>query len=60
MATIRPFRGLRPPSDIAEDVAARPYDVLNSEEARAEAAGNERSFLHVTKSEIDLPPDTDP
>lgn len=60
MATIRPFRGLRPPSDIAEDVAARPYDVLNSEEARAEAAGNERSFLHVTKSEIDLPPGTDP
>lgn len=55
MATIQPFRALRPHIQYAEQVASRPYDVLNSEEARAEAAGNLLSFLHVTKSEIDLP-----
>lgn len=55
MATIQPFRALRPHIEYAAQVASRPYDVLNSEEARAEAAGNLLSFLHVTKSEIDLP-----
>lgn len=60
MAIIKPFRALRPKPDLAKLVAARPYDVLNSEEARVEANGNPYSFLHVTKSEIDLPADTDP
>ena len=59
MATIQPFRALRPQPEIAGQLASRPYDVLNSEEARAEAAGNPLSFLHVTKSEIDLPEDID-
>ncbi len=57
MATIRPFRGFRPKAEYAARVAARPYDVLNSEEAKGEAAGNPLSFLHVGKPEIDLPPD---
>lgn len=57
MATVRPFTGVRPPPELAAKVAARPYDVLSSEEARAEAAGNPVSFLHVGKPEIDLPPD---
>ena len=55
MAIIKPFKALRPQPEQAAQVASRPYDVLNSEEARAEAAGNSVSFLHVTKSEIDLP-----
>ncbi|RYY59582.1 MAG: DUF1015 domain-containing protein [Chitinophagaceae bacterium] len=55
MAQIRPFRALRPHNEFAAQVASRPYDVLNSEEARKEADGNLLSFLHVTKSEIDLP-----
>jgi len=55
MADIRPFRALRPHNEFAAQVASRPYDVLNSEEARREAEGNLLSFLHVTKSEIDLP-----
>lgn len=55
MATIRPFRALRPQPRLAEKVASRPYDVLNSTEAKLEAEGNPVSFLHVTKSEIDLP-----
>ncbi|HEY0066482.1 MAG TPA: DUF1015 family protein [Flavisolibacter sp.] len=59
MAIIRPFRALRPHKEYAQQVASRPYDVLSSEEARKEAEGNLLSFLHVTKSEIDLPPDTD-
>lgn len=59
MATISPFRALRPPASLAAQVASRPYDVLNSEEARAEAAGQPHSFLHITKAEIDLPPQTD-
>jgi uncharacterized protein (DUF1015 family) len=59
MAHIQPFRALRPHNEYAEHVASRPYDVLNSEEARKEAEGNLLSFLHVTKSEIDLPADTD-
>ena len=59
MANIKPFRALRPKKDLAEKVASRPYDVLNSDEAREEAEGNEYSFLHITKSEIDLPGDID-
>jgi uncharacterized protein (DUF1015 family) len=59
MATVRPFKGFRPLPKYVKDVAARPYDVLNSEEARAEAHGNPISFLHVGKPEIDLPPDID-
>lgn len=58
MATLRPFQGFRPVPQYAKAVAARPYDVLNSDEARAEAAGNPISFLHVGKPEIDLPPGT--
>ncbi|MDR0972548.1 MAG: DUF1015 domain-containing protein [Prevotellaceae bacterium] len=59
MATIRPFAGLRPPQAIVEQVASRPYDVLNSEEARREAAGNEKSLYHIIKPEIDFPIGTD-
>ncbi len=55
MAIIKPFKALRPQTDLAKQVASRPYDVLNSAEARVEANGNAVSFLHVTKSEIDLP-----
>jgi uncharacterized protein (DUF1015 family) len=59
MAVIKPFRALRPHNEYAEQVASRPYDVLNSEEARKEVEGNLLSFLHVTKSEVDLPADID-
>ncbi len=59
MAIIQPFTALRPQPEQAQRVASRPYDVLNSEEARAEANGNDVSFLHVTKSEIDLPSTVD-
>ncbi|MGX5820111.1 DUF1015 domain-containing protein [Chitinophaga lutea] len=59
MAFIKPFRALRPQPALAKAVAARPYDVLNSKEAAAEAAGNPNSFYHVSKSEIDLPEGTD-
>jgi uncharacterized protein (DUF1015 family) len=59
MATIKPFRALRPHNEYAAQVASRPYDVLNSDEARKEAEGNLLSFLHVTKAEIDLPADVD-
>lgn len=59
MAFIRPFQALRPQPELAQQVASRPYDVLNSAEAREEAAGNTHSFLHITKAEIDLPEDTD-
>jgi uncharacterized protein (DUF1015 family) len=55
MALISPFRALRPKPELAKQVASRPYDVLNSTEAREEAMGDPYSFLHVTKSEIDLP-----
>src|SRR5215213_2809252 len=55
MSTIKPFRALRPHNEYAEDVASRPYDVLNSQEARKEVEGNPLSFLHVTKAEVDLP-----
>jgi uncharacterized protein (DUF1015 family) len=57
---IRPFRGLRPRPAQAAAVAAPPYDVLNTEEARARAQGKPHSFLHISKPEIDLPPGTDP
>lgn len=59
MAILKPFKGLRPPTEIVEKLASRPYDVLNSEEARVEASGNPYSLLHVTKAEIDLPKGTD-
>lgn len=59
MATVRPFKGLRPLPQYAAQVAAKPYDVLTSEEARAEAAGNPLTFLHVGKPEIDLSPTID-
>lgn len=55
MATIKPFKGIRPPKDFIEQVASRPYDVLNSEEAREEAKGNEKSLYHIIKPEIDFP-----
>ena len=60
MVTISPFKALRPQPQAAEQVASRPYDVLNSQEAKREAAGNPDSFLHITKPEIDLPDDVDP
>ena len=55
MAILKPFKGLRPPKAIVKELASRPYDVLNSDEARFEAAGNEYSLLHIIKPEIDLP-----
>ena len=55
MAVIKPFRGVRPPKKFVSEVASRPYDVLNSEEARAEAAGNEKSLYRIIKPEIDFP-----
>jgi uncharacterized protein (DUF1015 family) len=55
MAILKPFKGLRPPQNIVKDLASRPYDVLNSEEAREEVKGNPVSLLHVTKAEIDCP-----
>ena len=58
MATIKTFKGLRPPKDIVEQVESRPYDVLNSEEARAEAGDNEKSLYHIIKPEIDFAPGT--
>jgi len=60
MAVFKPFRAIRPSADHVKAVASRPYDVLNSNEARQEAEGNDLSFLHVVKPEIDLPVDTDP
>ena len=59
MASIQPFKAVRPQPEQASQVASRPYDVLNSKEAREEAAGNASSFLHITKSEIDLPENID-
>ena len=55
MAIIKPFKGVRPPQDLVEQVASRPYDVLNSAEAREEAKGNEKSLYHIIKPEIDFP-----
>ena len=59
MAKIKPFKGVRPPKDLITKVASRPYDVLNSEEARKEAEGNEKSLYHIIKPEIDFPAGTD-
>lgn len=59
MAKIKPFKGIRPPKEWIEEVASRPYDVLNSEEAREEAEGNEKSLYHIIKPEIDFPAGTD-
>ncbi len=59
MAKVKPFRGVRPPRPLVEEVASRPYDVLNSEEARLEAEGNPRSLYHIIKPEIDFEPGTD-
>ncbi|PVZ14043.1 DUF1015 domain-containing protein [Porphyromonas loveana] len=55
MAIVKPFKGVRPPKNLVEQVASRPYDVLNSEEARAEAKGNEKSLYHIIRPEIDFP-----
>ena len=60
MITFRPFRGIRPYPQFAQAVASRPYDVLDSTEARLEASGNSNSFLRVIKPEIDLPSAQDP
>jgi uncharacterized protein (DUF1015 family) len=59
MAKVKPFKGVRPPRDLVTQVASRPYDVLNSEEARAEAEGNEKSLYHIIKPEIDFAPGQD-
>lgn len=59
MASIQPFKALRPQPQLAKQVASRPYDVLSSAEAKLEAQGNHSSFLHITKSEIDLPDSVD-
>lgn len=59
MAVLKPFKGLRPPKEIVENVSCLPYDVMNSEEAAQMAEGKKESLLHVTKAEIDCPPGTD-
>ncbi|MCX6283233.1 MAG: DUF1015 domain-containing protein, partial [Bacteroidetes bacterium] len=59
MAILKAFKGLRPPEEVVKDLASRPYDVLNSEEAREEAKGNPYSLLHIIKPEIDLPANMD-
>ena len=59
MAKVKPFKGLRPPREMVTEVASRPYDVLNSDEARAESEGNEKSLYHIIKPEIDFEPGTD-
>ncbi len=59
MAVIKPFKGIRPPKNLVEKIASRPYDVLNSEEARAEAEGNPMSLYHIIKPEIDFVLGTD-
>ena len=59
MATIKPFKGVRPPKSLVERIVSRPYDVLNSDEARAEAADNDMSLYHIIKPEIDFPVGTD-
>lgn len=59
MAKVKPFKGLRPPREMVTEVASRPYDVLNSDEARAESEGNEKSLYHIIKPEIDFEPIAD-
>ena len=58
MAIVKPFKGIRPPKDLVEQVESRPYDVLDSEEARAEAGDNEKSLYHIIKPEINFEPGT--
>ncbi|HCM18511.1 MAG TPA: DUF1015 domain-containing protein, partial [Firmicutes bacterium] len=60
MSKIIPFRGLRPAADLVTKVASLPYDVMDTEEARKMVEGNPKSFLHVTRSEVDLDPNIDP
>ncbi|MBL8141965.1 MAG: DUF1015 family protein, partial [Acidobacteria bacterium] len=60
MALVHPFRAVRPKPELAAKIAAVPYDVVNADEARALAADNPYSFLHVSRAEIDLPADTNP
>lgn len=55
MAIIKPFKGVRPPKQFVKEVASRPYDVLNSDEARREAEGNEKSLYRIIKPEIEFP-----
>ena len=55
MATIRPFKAIRPADDLADKIAALPYDVMNTEEAREMVKDNPYSFLHIDRAEIDLP-----
>ncbi len=59
MAKVKPFRGVRPPKEFVTEVASRPYDVLNGEEARSEAEGNPKSLYHIIKPEIDFEPGKD-
>ncbi|MDE6218003.1 MAG: DUF1015 domain-containing protein, partial [Muribaculaceae bacterium] len=59
MAKVKPFKGVRPPKALVEEVVSRPYDVLNSEEARKEAEGNDKSLYHIIKPEIDFEPGFD-
>ena len=59
MAKVKPFKGFRRPKELVEESTSRPYDMLSSEEARAEAAGNEKSLYHIIKPEIDFAPGTD-
>ena len=59
MAIVKPFKGIRPPKALVEKVESRPYDVLDSEEARAEAGDNEMSLYHIIKPEIDFPVGTE-
>ena len=58
MAIVKPFKGLRPPRELVERVESRPYDVLDSDEARAEAGDNEMSLYHIIKPEINFEPGT--
>ncbi len=59
MAKLKPFKGLRPPKNIVQELSSLPYDVMNSKEAAEMAKGKEKSFLHITRAEIDLPQDVD-
>ena len=58
MAIVKPFKGIRPPKELVEQVESRPYDVLDSEEARAETGDNEKSLYHIIKPEINFEPVT--
>ncbi len=58
MARIKPFKGIRPPKELVEQIECRPYDVLDSDEARAEAGDNDMSLYHIIKPEINFPEGT--